>query len=230
MASIAKFFEEIKLMKQLKHDNIIRFYGICMQQSSLCITEFTNCGNLHAYLRVKGYEFMNDNLITVGTHIASAMHYLKRKRCVHRRLQAVNIMLQQSSNNYICKVANFTYARILTKRDYVESSAQETFPIKWTAPESLRTKRFTSKSDVWSFGIVLYALITICARDPYPELRLNKKKKLLEKLDSGYQMSCPPGCPVELHDVMRECWRGDADDRPTFESLLQKLRKLLDHT
>ena len=225
--SIAKFFEELELMKQLRHDNIIEFYGVCTQQNSLCITEFTNCGNLQAYLRTKGYELMNDDLINMGIHIASAMHYLEGKRCVHRHLQAINIMLQRSSNNFICKVANFTYARIVTKHDYVESTAQDTFPVKWTAPESLRTKRFTSKSDVWSFGIVLYELITICGHDLYPQLKLNEKQKLLEKLDTGYRMSRPPGCPGELHDIMEECWRGDADHRPTFGSLQQKLRNLL---
>ena len=214
-------------MKQLKHSNIIEFYGICIQQNSLCITEFTNCGNLQAYLRAKGYWLMNDDLITMSVHIASAMHYLERKRCIHRRLQAWNIMLQQSSNKFICKVANFTYARIVTKDDYVESSAQEMFPVKWTAPECLRTKRFTTKSDVWSFGIVLYELITVCGCDLYPELSMNEKQKLLEKLDSGHRMSRPPGCPVELHDIMMECWRGDADDRPTFGSLQHKLSNLL---
>ena len=227
--SIAKFFEEVELMKQLKHDNILEFYGVCMQQNPLCITEFTNRGNLQAHLKTKGYKLTNDDLINMGVHIASAMHYLEGKRCVHRHLQAINVMLQQSSsNNYISKVANFTYARIATKHDYVESTSQETFPIKWTAPESLRTKRFTFKSDVWSFGIVLYELIT-CGNEPYPQLGLTEKQKLLEKLDTGYRMSRPPGCPGELHDIMIECWREDVDDRPTFGTLLQKLRNLFDY-
>ena len=222
---IAKFYEEAEVMKQLKHDNIIKFYGICTQKNPLCITELTNCGNLWTYLKEKGYTLMNCDLLDMGVQIASAMHYLEGKRCVHRNLQAINIMLH-SSNTLVCKVANFTYAKIISEHDYVESTVQEKFPIKWTAPESLRSKRFTIKSDAWSFGIVLYELIT-CGNDPYPCLGSRDKNKLLAQLDTGYRMSCPVACPEELHEIMMECWKRDADDRPTFETILEKLGKLV---
>lgn len=223
---IAKFYEEVELMKQLKHRNIIEFYGVCIQKNPLCITESTNCGNLQAYLTSKGYNLTNHDLVDMGIQVASAMLYLEEKKCVHRNLQAVNIMLQ-SSKSFICKLANFTYARFITKHDYVESALQEKFPVKWTAPESLRTKRFTLKSDVWSFGIVLYELIT-CGNDPYPGYpELHEKKRLLRKLDTGYRMSCPIGCPGELYEIMKECWRDNADNRPTFWTVRQKLGTLL---
>ena len=217
---IAKFYEEVELMRQLKHDNIIEFYGICTQNKLMCITEVTNSGNLQAYLKAKGYTLLKGDLLNMGLQIASAMHYLEGKRCVHRNLHTVNVMVQ-SSKSLICKVANFTYAKILSKHDYVESTVQEKVPVKWTAPESWRSKRFTLKSDVWSFGIVLYELIT------YGTYRGLHEKELLAKLDSGYLLPHPVGCSKELYAIMKGCWKLDADSRPNFGTLQQELRKFL---
>jgi len=219
-ANIAKFFEEVELMKQLKHDNIIEFYGACTQEEPLCIiTEYTNYENLQAYLKKHSNFLHYPQLIDMGTQIASAMAYLEEKNCILCNLQATNIALHVY-HSFTCKVANFSCAKIISKGDYVESSAY--CPVRWTAPESLRSKHFTIKSDVWSFGIVLYELIT-CGNEPYPEM---DEVEVLNKLKVGYQMACPTGCTVEMYEVMKECWREDANNRPSFYTLHQKFRKL----
>ena len=120
---IAKFYEE-EVMKKLKNDNIIKFYGICTQKNPLRITELTNCGNLREYLNEKGYTLMNCDLLDMGVQIALAMHHLEGKRCAHWNLQAIKITLH-SSNTHVCKVAIFTYAKIVSEYEYVESTVQE---------------------------------------------------------------------------------------------------------
>ena len=96
---------------------------------------------------------------------------------------------------------------------------QPQFPIKWTAPEAALYSQFTIKSDVWSFGILLTELITQ-GRLPYPEM---SNAEVLQQLERGYRMPCPSGCPEALHQIMLECWRHDADSRPTFETLTWRL-------
>ena len=236
--SVADFFDEIELLKQLRHDGIVRLLGVCTQEnpilmiteyidySNSCGTEHMKYGNLLAYLKRKRSVLMKSHLIDIGIQISLAMAYLQRQNCVHRSLQATNILVCLSQH-YKCKVTNFSLAKIIPESsDYVKSSRKEEIPIKWTAPESLRTKRFTLKSDVWSFGIVLYELIT-CGTEPYYNKGLEERETLLENLNNGYRMPCPACCPVKLYEIMRKCWHEDANNRPTFCALEAELRKLL---
>ena len=95
------------------------------------------------------------------------------------------------------------------------------FPIKWTAPEAILYNRFTIKSDVWSFGILLYEIVTY-GRFPYPGMN---NQQVLEAVPVGYRMPCPHGCPESLYEVMLECWKDEADHRPTFETLQWRLEE-----
>ena len=235
--SIADFFKEIELLKQLRHDSIVQLLGVCTLENPIllitehidyrnsCGTEHMKYGNLLTYLRRKGsvLHVMQSCLIDMGMQISLAMDYLQEQNCVLRNLQAKNIVVCLS-RRYTCKLANFSLAKIIPENGYVHSTGQEEIPMKWTAPESLRTKRFTLKSDVWSFGIVLYELIT-CGIEPYCDGRLQIQEILLENLNNGYRMSRPACCPVKLYEIMRECWSKDADDRPRFSVLYLQLRK-----
>ena len=185
------------------------------------IIEHTAKGNLQTYLKKDGHSLTNYQLIDIGFQVASAMAYLENIKCVHRNLCNKNIVLKQSYK-VIYKVTNFNDAKIISKQNYVESSAQESFPVKWTAPESLRSNRFTIKSDVWSFGIVLYEIMT-CGNEPYPGM---DEDEVLIKLEAGYRMPSPNGCPEKLYDIMMECWRKDATNRPTFMIIYQKLMQI----
>ena len=233
------FFKEIELLKQLSHDNIVNLLGVCTQENPVCMitehmdydnscaTEYNKYGNLLAYLRRKGRSIKRSRLIGMATQVASAMDYLGAKKCVLRNLQASNIVVCLSES-YTCKVANFNLARITSENGYVESTEQDDLPIKWTAPESLRSKRFTVKSDVWSFGIVLYELITR-GDDPYPYPVFHSEQMLLEMLDTGYRMPCPVA-PSQLYGIMNMCWKQDAEQRPTFCVLEQELNTFLQAT
>jgi len=208
---VAKFFEEVELMKKLNHKNVIELLGINTQETPLyMITEHIKC-SLQVYLRTLGHSLKHHRLFNIGMLVASAMVYLGSINCVHRNLCVKSIAI--TSYNDI-KVTDFSYAKIISQHGYVESTAQESFPLKWTVPESLRSNRFTIKSDVWSFGILLYEMMT-CANEPYPGM----DEEVLKKFQAIYQVSCPNCCSEKLHKVMMKCQKEDPDDRPYFSDL-----------
>ena len=154
-------------------------------------------------------------LIDISAQVASGMSYLEEQNVVHRDLSARSVLV---GDHMICKVSNFEQARLL-EDDIYESPEGFKFPIKWTAPEALLNNRFVIKSDVWSFGIVLWEIITY-GRFPYPGMT---NTEVLEKIQTGYRMGYPPNCPKKLHNIMMDCWREDPDSRPTFKSLKVQL-------
>lgn len=115
------------------------------------------------------------------------------------------------SENHVVKVADFGLARLIRDDTYTAHPGAK-FPIKWTAPEGLAYNKFTTKSDVWAFGILLWEIATY-GMSPYPGVELTDVYQLLE---SGYRMECPPGCPPKVYELMRQCWSWDAIDRPSF--------------
>ena len=127
---------------------------------------------------------------------------------IFRDLAARNCLV---SENHVVKVADFGLARLIRDDTYTAHPGAK-FPIKWTAPEGLAYNKFTTKSDVWAFGILLWEIATY-GMSPYPGVELTDVYQLLE---SGYRMECPPGCPPKVYELMRQCWSWDATDRPSF--------------
>ena len=125
-----------------------------------------------------------------------------------RDLAARNCLV---SENHVVKVADFGLARLIRDDTYTAHPGAK-FPIKWTAPEGLAYNRFTTKSDVWAFGILLWEIATY-GMSTYPGVELTDVYQLLE---SGYRMECPPGCPSRVHDLMRQCWNWEPGTRTTF--------------
>jgi len=215
---VSEFLEEAALMKKLRHQKLIQLYAVCTREEPIyIITELMKHGSLLEYLRSDGRSLKLPQLIDMGAQVAAGMAYLEEKNYIHRDLAARNILV---SENLICKVADFGLARIIDE-DIYEAHTGAKFPIKWTAPEAAMYSRFTIKSDVWSFGILLYELITY-GRFPYPGMN---NAQVLEALQAGYRMPCPMGCPEPLYEIMRECWRDDAASRPPFEPLQWRLEE-----
>ena len=211
-----KFLEEAALMKKLRHPQLIQLYALCTKEEPFCIiTELMKHGSLLEYLRSDGRSLELPQLIDMGVQVAAGMAYLEEKNYIHRDLAARNILV---SENLVCKISDFKSAKELDD-DFYEAPAEEKPPIKWTAPEAALYRRFTIKSDVWSFGILLYELITY-GRFPYPGMN---NRQVLEALQTGYRMPCTMGCPEPLYEIMRECWKDDATSRPTFEILQWRL-------
>ncbi|EGD72947.1 TK/SFK-SRC protein kinase [Salpingoeca rosetta] len=212
-----EFLKEAQLMKKLKHDNLVRLYAVCsIGEPIFIITEFMKNGALLEYLKTPAGEALRlPTLIDMGTDIAQGMAYLERNNYIHRDLAARNILV---GDNNVCKVADFGLARVLEDGEFRPENLEK-FPVRWTAPEAMKHNRYSTKSDVWSFGILLSEIITY-GRKPYHGM---SNKEVVGKLDSGFRMECPPGCPDSLYKIMLDCWKSEPADRPTFEALVFRL-------
>lgn len=188
-------------------------YAICSDREPIYIvTEFMSHGSLLDFLQKgEGQHLELPSLIDSAAQIASGMRYLENEGYIHRDLAARNILVGE---NYIHKVADFGLARLIEDDEYNAREGAR-FPIKWTAPEAALYNRFTIKSDVWSFGILLTEMVTK-GRIPYPGMA---NAEVLAQVDRGYRMPCPPGCPPPLYQIMLKCWNSSPDERPTFEFL-----------
>ncbi|XP_057693667.1 tyrosine-protein kinase CSK-like isoform X2 [Corythoichthys intestinalis] len=212
------FIAEGSVMMKLRHKHLVQLFGVIPEEDGTfyIITEYMRNGTLVDYLRSRGRTVLtNDALSDFSLHVCEAMVYLESNNFVHRDLAARNILL---SEDLVAKVGDFS----LTKK---VSSLQDTnkLPVKWTSPEVLRGKKFSTKSDVWSFGVLLWEIFSF-GRMPYPKINLKDVRILLEQ---GYRMPTPDGCPTEVYDVMKSCWQLDPDFRPTFESLKQSLLQII---
>ncbi len=216
--SAHEFLQEAALMKKLRHQKLIQLYAVCTKEEPIYIvTELMKHGSLLEYLRGEGRSMKLPQLIDMSSQVAGGMAYLEEQNYIHRDLAARNILVGE---NLICKVADFGLARVIDE-DIYEAHTGAKFPIKWTAPEAAMYNRFTIKSDVWSFGVVLYEIITY-GRFPYPGMT---NAQVLEQLQQGYRMPRPMGCPDKLYDIMLDCWREEPANRPTFETLQWQLEE-----
>ncbi len=210
------FLAEAQIMKKLRHPKLIQLYAVCtLEEPIYIITELMKNGSLLEHLQGKGRTLKLPQLIDMAAQIASGMAYLESQNYIHRDLAARNVLVGDSN---VVKIADFGLARLI-KEDEYEARVGARFPIKWTAPEAANYSKFSIKSDVWSFGILLTELVTY-GRIPYPGMT---NAEVLHQVEHGYRMQAPQNCPPQLYDIMLECWHKDAMKRPTFETLQWKL-------
>ncbi|XP_035247098.1 tyrosine-protein kinase ABL1-like isoform X1 [Anguilla anguilla] len=207
---VEEFLKEAAVMKEIKHPNLVQLLGVCTREPPFyIITEFMTHGNLLDYLRECNREEVNAVvLLYMATQISSAMEYLERKNFIHRDLAARNCLVGE---NHLVKVADFGLSRLMTGDTYTAHAGAK-FPIKWTAPESLAYNKFSIKSDVWAFGVLLWEIATY-GMSPYPGIDLSQVYELLEK---DYRMDRPEGCPEKVYQLMKACWKWNPAERPSF--------------
>uniref|UniRef100_A0A8C9Q849 Tyrosine-protein kinase n=1 Tax=Spermophilus dauricus TaxID=99837 RepID=A0A8C9Q849_SPEDA len=212
---VEEFLKEAAVMKEIKHPNLVQLLGVCTREPPFyIITEFMTYGNLLDYLRECNRQEVNAVvLLYMATQISSAMEYLERKNFIHRDLAARNCLVGE---NHLVKVADFGLSRLMTGDTYTAHAGAK-FPIKWTAPESLAYNKFSIKSDVWAFGVLLWEIATY-GMSPYPGIDLSQVYELLEK---DYRMERPEGCPEKVYELMRACWQWNPSDRPSFAEIHQ---------
>ncbi|KAM9354229.1 tyrosine-protein kinase FRK-like [Pholidichthys leucotaenia] len=219
------FLREAQIMKRLRHPKLIQLYAVCtLEEPIYIITEMMSNGSLLEYLQKdKGAKLRLADQLEMAAQVASGMAYLELQNYIHRDLAARNVLV---SDNSICKVADFGLARVFMKENENVYEAKEgtKFPVKWTAPEAIHENRFTIKSDVWSFGILLYEIMTF-GQMPYPSMT---NFQVVQRVTQGYRMSSPPSCPKVLYELMLDCWKENEQDRPTFETLQWKLEDYFD--
>ncbi|XP_020611511.1 fibroblast growth factor receptor 2-like isoform X2 [Orbicella faveolata] len=229
---------ELELLKLIEpHPNVIGLLGCCTRTEPLMvIVEFCAYGDLQSYLRHcrgvedKYYEDLykvpadklgSRDLLSFAIQTARGMAHLAGMKVVHRDLAARNVLIDE---NKVCKVADFGFARDIYVEDhYTRKTQGGRFPIKWMAIESLLDGVSTSKSDVWSFGIVLWEIVTLGA-SPYPGMN---SQEVINFLQDSYRMDKPKHCSEELYVLMLDCWQVAPQRRPTFPELSQHLSKML---
>ena len=208
-----EFLQEAKLLKKLQHPNLILLYAVCSREEPIYIvTELMKC-SLLGCLQGEGRSLKLPQLVDMSAQVAAGMAFLEEQNGIHRDLAARNIFVGE---HFICKVANFSPACIMNDEDCIGEK------FKWTAPEAALYNSFTIKSDVWSFGIVLWEIITY-GRTPYPNL--NGRQVIIEATERGYHMHRPRYCPSKLYNIMLNCWHKKPENRPTFETLKWQLEE-----
>ena len=199
--SSEEFLKEAAIMKKLRHPKLIQLYAVCTDDEPIYIvTELMKHGSLLDYLHDKGRALRLPQLVDMAAQVAAGMAYLESQSYVHRDLAARNVLVGE---NNICKVGDFGLARILEREDEYTAKEGAKFPIKWTAPEAALMSRFSVKSDVWSYGILLAELVTY-GRIPYPGMT---NAEVLQQVERGYRMPSPPGTPEALYEIMLDCWK-----------------------
>ncbi|KAL0967334.1 hypothetical protein UPYG_G00250950 [Umbra pygmaea] len=219
------FLQEAQLMKKLRHPKLIQLYAVCtLQEPIYIITELMKHGSLLDYLQKdKGVSLRISNQIEMAAQVAAGMAYLELQNYIHRDLAARNVLVGE---NNVCKVADFGLARVfkMESENIYEPKEGTKFPVKWTALEAINCNKFTIKSDVWSFGILLYEIITY-GQMPYPNMT---NYQVIQQLSTGYRMPSPSNCPKVMYEMMSDCWKENAMDRPTFETLQWRLEEFFD--
>ncbi|XP_056132371.1 megakaryocyte-associated tyrosine-protein kinase [Lampris incognitus] len=213
------FLQETTVMTELQHKNLVRLLGVILHNGLHIVTELMIKGNLVNFLRTRGRSVINTaQLLRFALDVCEGMEYLDSKRLVHRDLAARNILV---SDEGVAKVSDFGLTKVDSK-----ASDNAKLPVKWTAPEALQKEKFSTRSDVWSYGVLLWEIFSY-GRQPYPKMSL---KEVKQQVEEGYRMEAPEDCPPEVYSLMRSCWEREPRRRPPFHKLREKLERQLEET
>ena len=214
------FLTEANNMKDLSHKNLVHCYGVCSFDDYVYIVlELAEHGALHKFLKTpKGQNLTFDDLVSIASQIASGMVYLEHKRLIHRDIAARNMLV---GSKITIKIGDFGLSQFLPigSDEFFEKENEKRFAIKWAAPETIIEKKFSLKSDVWSFGVLLYEVFTK-GLAPYPSMN---NHQVLEYVYNGGRMNQTDIIPEKIYAVMLSCWDIIPTKRPSFEKLKQIL-------
>uniref|UniRef100_A0A672JQP2 Receptor protein-tyrosine kinase n=1 Tax=Salarias fasciatus TaxID=181472 RepID=A0A672JQP2_SALFA len=203
----------------LNHINVVRTLGICPGESLQLVTQLSNQGSLLEHVKKYKNKLSPQRMLNWCVQIAKGMNYLEDNRMVHRNLAARNVLLK---NNFTAQISDYGIADLLYPDDKKYFYNEVKTPIKWMALESILFRRYTHQSDVWSYGVTVWEMMSYGA-EPYASMRPQEVPDLLEK---GERLSQPQICTIDVYMVMVKCWMIDENVRPTFKELASEFTRM----
>ncbi|XP_061732600.1 neurotrophic tyrosine kinase, receptor, type 2b [Nerophis ophidion] len=230
----ADFYREAELLTNLQHEHIVTFYGVCVESDPLIMVfEYMKHGDLNKFLRSHGpdavlmadgqhsilVELTQSQMLHIAQQIAAGMVYLASQHFVHRDLATRNCLVGE---NLLVKIGDFGMSRDVYSTDYYRVGGHTMLPIRWMPPESIMYRRFTTESDVWSLGVVLWEIFTY-GKQPWYQLSNNE---VIECITQGRVLQRPRTCPKEVYDLMLGCWQREPYMRLNIKEIHAMLQSL----
>uniref|UniRef100_A0A8C7S316 Tyrosine-protein kinase n=1 Tax=Oncorhynchus mykiss TaxID=8022 RepID=A0A8C7S316_ONCMY len=237
--SRGQLWREIDTMRELYHHNIVKYRGVCSEdggRTTKLIMEYLPAGSLKDYLPWRKHQTDLRRLLHYALQICQGMDYLGSQRFIHRDLAARNVLVENEST---VKIGDFGLTKSMKEdKSYYTVREETDSPVFWYAPECLVDCKFYSASDVWSFGVTLYELLTYCETSSSPTTVFLEMLRpiqgqmnitqLVEVLMAGRRLPCPPHCPDAVYSLMRRCWESSPENRIQFKDLITELELLQD--
>ncbi|KAJ4803949.1 ACT-like protein tyrosine kinase family protein [Rhynchospora pubera] len=212
-----EFAQEVYIMRKVRHKNVVQFIGACTKPPSLCIvTEFMAGGSVYDYLHKQKGVFKPPALLRVAIDVSKGMNYLHQNNIIHRDLKTANLLMDE---NEVVKVADFGVARVKAQSGVMTA---ETGTYRWMAPEVIEHKPYDHKADVFSFGVMLWELLT--GKIPYEYL--TPLQAAVGVVQKGLRPTIPKNANPKLAELIEKCWQQDSTKRPDFAEILEILQHL----
>ncbi|XP_039607334.1 tyrosine-protein kinase TXK isoform X2 [Polypterus senegalus] len=213
------FIEEAKVMTKLSHPKLVQLYGVCMKQRPICIiTEFLENGCLLDFLRQKMGHLTKECLLAMCQDTCEGMEYLENNGFIHRDLAARNCLV---SEKHVVKVCDFGMTRFVLDNEYISSTGSK-FPVKWSPPEVFHYSKYSSKSDVWSYGVLMWEIFTE-GRTPFEN---KSNPEVVDEITQGHRLYKPYLASRDVYQVMYSCWHEKPESRPSFAELLNSIKRI----
>ncbi|XP_028921579.1 NT-3 growth factor receptor isoform X1 [Ornithorhynchus anatinus] len=235
LAARKDFQREAELLTNLQHEHIVKFYGVCGDGDPLIMVfEYMRHGDLNKFLRAHGPDAMIlvdgqprqvkgelglSQMLHIASQIASGMVYLGSQHFVHRDLATRNCLV---GANLLVKIGDFGMSRDVYSTDYYRVGGHTMLPIRWMPPESIMYRKFTTESDVWSFGVILWEIFTY-GKQPWFQL---SNTEVIECITQGRVLERPRVCPKEVYDIMLGCWQREPQQRLNIKEIYKILHAL----
>ncbi|XP_040602001.1 leukocyte tyrosine kinase receptor isoform X2 [Mesocricetus auratus] len=221
------FLMEALIISKFSHQNIVRCVGLSFQAAPrLILLELMSGGDMKSFLRhsrphpSQPSPLAMQDLLKLAQDIAQGCHYLEENHFIHRDIAARNCLLSCTGPSRVAKIGDFGMARDIYRASYYRKGGRALLPVKWMPPEALLEGIFTSKTDSWSFGVLLWEIFSL-GYMPYPG---HTNQEVLDFIVKGNRMDPPRNCPVPVYRIMTQCWQHQPELRPDFASILERLQ------